>query len=134
MYEFGGGKSGSGSLEIVDSSPPSNVVMRLVMLKPFKADNTVRFTLQPLDVPKTDPDKLLRTLEHIGSDSVFLFSTDYPHWHFDGDDVLPEGLTESTLQKLLNDNALETYPRLREGGMIEKTQASAGRVPSGGAG
>ena len=47
MYEFGGGKSGTGSLEIVDASPPSNVVMRLLMLKPFKADNTVRFTLQP---------------------------------------------------------------------------------------
>jgi len=46
-YEFGGGKSGSGSLEIVDTSPPSNVVMRLLMVKPFKADNTVRFTLEP---------------------------------------------------------------------------------------
>ena len=53
MYEFGGGKSGSGSLEIVDTSPPSNVVMRLLMLKPFKADNTVRFTLQPQG-PATD--------------------------------------------------------------------------------
>jgi uncharacterized protein YndB with AHSA1/START domain len=52
-YAFGGGKSGSGSLEILDSSPPSNVVMRLVMVKPFKADNTVRFTLQPQG-PATD--------------------------------------------------------------------------------
>ena len=26
----------------------------------------VRFTLQPLDLPKDDPQKLARTLEHIG--------------------------------------------------------------------
>jgi predicted TIM-barrel fold metal-dependent hydrolase len=94
----------------------------------------VRFTLQPLDAPASDPDKFLRTLEHIGSDQVFLFSTDYPHWHFDGDDVLPEGLTEGTLQKLLNDNALETYPRLRDDGMMSTIGAGAGRASSGGAG
>jgi hypothetical protein len=47
MFEFAGPKSGSGSIEIVDSAPPSNVVMRLCMFKPFKADNTVRFTLEP---------------------------------------------------------------------------------------
>jgi len=90
----------------------------------------VRFTLQPLDAPKNDPDKFLRTLEHIGSDRVFLFSTDYPHWHFDGDDVLPDGLTEETLQKLLNDNALETYPRLRDAGMIAsgKTHTSNEKI------
>ena len=37
---------------------------------------------------------LPRTLEHIGSDRMLLFSTDYPHWHFDGDDVLPDGLPD----------------------------------------
>ena len=47
MFEFAGPKSGSGSIEIVDSSAPSNVVMRLVMAKPFKADNRVQFTLHP---------------------------------------------------------------------------------------
>ena len=47
MFEFAGPKSGTGSIEIVDSSAPSNVVMRLSMVKPFKADNTVRFTLLP---------------------------------------------------------------------------------------
>jgi len=88
----------------------------------------VRFTLQPLDVPKNDPDKLLRTLEHIGSDEVFLFSTDYPHWHFDGDDVLPDGLTEVSLQKLLGDNAVATYPRLGEGGNIGQSREHAGRA------
>ncbi len=53
----------------------------------------VRLTLQPVDAPAGDAQKLLRTLEHIGSDRMLLFSTDYPHWQFDGDDVLPDGLS-----------------------------------------
>ena len=45
---------------------------------------------------------------------MLLFSTDYPHWHFDGEDVLPEGLAERAIRKILVDNPLETYPRLRD--------------------
>src|SRR5205814_1177513 len=75
----------------------------------------VRVTLQPVDTPAGDPAVLLRTLEHIGSDRMLLFSTDYPHWHFDGDAVLPDGLSGETVQRMLIDNPLETYPRLREG-------------------
>lgn len=51
-FEFAGPKSGAGSIEIVDSSASRNVVMRLLMVKPFKADNTVKFSLQP-DGPAT---------------------------------------------------------------------------------
>ncbi|MGZ3409192.1 MAG: amidohydrolase family protein [Xanthobacteraceae bacterium] len=80
----------------------------------------VRFTLQPVDAPANDPDKFLRILEHIGSDSVLLYASDYPHWHFDGDDSLPDGLPDHVLRKLLNDNALETYPRLQDGSMIKQ--------------
>jgi predicted TIM-barrel fold metal-dependent hydrolase len=75
----------------------------------------VRFTLQPVDAPKNDPAALARTLEHIGSDRVLLFSTDYPHWQFDGENALPDGLPEGSIRRLLVENALETYPRLREG-------------------
>jgi uncharacterized protein len=74
----------------------------------------VRLTLQPIDAPKSDPSILARTLEHIGSDRMLLFSTDYPHWQFEGEDVLPDGLPESMIRKLLIGNALETYPRLRD--------------------
>ena len=73
----------------------------------------VRCTLQPVDAPSGSPDRLARTLDHIGSDRMLLFSTDYPHWHFDGADVLPEGLSEETIRRLMIDNPLETYPRLR---------------------
>jgi len=75
----------------------------------------VRLTLQPVDAPGTNPAALKRTLEHIGSEKMLLFSTDYPHWQFDGDDVLPEGIPETALHRLLIDNPLETYPRLLGG-------------------
>ena len=74
----------------------------------------VRLTLQPVDAPNDDPSILARTLEHIGNDRMLLFSTDYPHWQFDGEEALPDGMPESMLRNLLIDNALETYPRLRE--------------------
>jgi predicted TIM-barrel fold metal-dependent hydrolase len=73
----------------------------------------VRLTIQPFDAPPDAAD-LQRVIEQIGSDDVLLFATDYPHWQFDGDDVLPQGLPERLLQKILVDNPLATYPRLRE--------------------
>jgi hypothetical protein len=84
----------------------------------------VRFTLQPVDAP-ADPTRLRATLEHIGSDRVLLFSTDYPHWHFDDEDVLPEGLSDATVRRLLVDNALETYPRLRDNAVAGANPASS---------
>jgi uncharacterized protein len=73
----------------------------------------VRLTIQPLDAP-LDSDIVMRILEHIGSEDLLLFSTDYPHWQFDGDQVLPAGLPEQLLRKIQVDNPLATYPRLRE--------------------
>ncbi len=46
-FEFAGSKSGAGSIEIVSASPPSKVDMRLRMVKPINADNSVEFTLAP---------------------------------------------------------------------------------------
>ena len=84
----------------------------------------VRFTLQPVDAPKDAPDTLLRALEHIGSDRMMLFSTDYPHWHFDGDNVLPDGLSDDVIRRVLIDNPLETYPRLQDGTAMHHGSAS----------
>ena len=53
-------------------------------------------------------------LEQLGSDALLLFATDYPHWHFDGSDALPPGLPPAVAQKIVLDNPLATYPRLRE--------------------
>src|SRR5713226_250245 len=84
----------------------------------------VRVTLQPVDTPPGDAAALLRTLEHIGSDRMLLFSTDYPHWQFDGDAVLPDGLPNETLQRILIDNPLDTYPRLQDGAQISDNAAT----------
>lgn len=48
-YAFAGNKDvGRGSLEIVEAEPPSAVRMRLEMVEPFEARNTVEFTLRAL--------------------------------------------------------------------------------------
>jgi len=73
----------------------------------------VRFTLQPLDAPQDGAD-VLRVIDHIGSEELLLFSTDYPHWQFDGDDPFPAALPQALRQKILLDNPLATYARIRE--------------------
>ncbi len=71
----------------------------------------VRLTLQPFDAPPTAA-QVERIIEEIGSDEMLLFSTDYPHWHFDGLDAVPDGLPAPLARKMLVDNPLATYPRL----------------------
>ncbi len=51
----------------------------------------VRLTLQPFDGPP-EPETITRFMEHMGSDALLLFSTDYPHWQFEGTDAVPAGL------------------------------------------
>jgi predicted TIM-barrel fold metal-dependent hydrolase len=74
----------------------------------------VRFSLQPVDGP-ADPDQMRRLLEHIGSDQLLLFSTDYPHAQFEGSEVFPAGFDESLKGIIRADAPLATYPRLAEG-------------------
>jgi uncharacterized protein YndB with AHSA1/START domain len=46
IYEFDGNRNvGAGRVEVTESHPVSKIVMRLVMTRPFAADNTVTFTL-----------------------------------------------------------------------------------------
>ena len=73
----------------------------------------VRLTIQPFDAPD-DAETVRKVLEHIDSDAMFLFSSDYPHWRFEGRQALPDHLPEQLVEKMLRDNALETYPRLKE--------------------
>ena len=72
----------------------------------------LRFSIAPFDAP--DASAVVQTLDHIGTDAVLLFSTHYPHWQFESDEVLPDGLPESALTKILIENALATYPRLAQ--------------------
>jgi predicted TIM-barrel fold metal-dependent hydrolase len=73
----------------------------------------LRLTLQPVD-PPADPKAFERVLDQLGSEDMLLFSTDYPHGHFEGTDALPEALAGSVAEKVLAGNALATYPRLRQ--------------------
>jgi uncharacterized protein len=71
----------------------------------------VRLTAQPLDAPP-DAASLTAVLEQLGSEEMLLFATDWPHWHYDGDEALPPNLPETLVRKVTVDNALATYPRL----------------------
>ena len=72
----------------------------------------VRFTTQPFDAPGAE--EVLKILDHIGADDILLFSTDFPHWHFEGNNALPPGLSPDLIRKIAVDNPLATYPSLKE--------------------
>jgi len=77
----------------------------------------IRMTITPLDAPDT-AETVAKITDHLHSDEILLYSSDYPHWQFDGqssaDNVLPAGLSESLRHKIMVDNPLATYPRLKE--------------------
>ncbi len=69
----------------------------------------IRMTLQPMDAP-INSEHLLQMIGQLDSDEILMFSTDYPHWHFDGpDDAIPKGLSASLLEKILRENARAFY-------------------------
>lgn len=75
--------------------------------------SNIRFTLQPVDAPQ-DRSMFLRFMDHMDSDALLLFSTDYPHCQFDGMAAIPEGLSPDLVRKIKIDNPLETYGRITE--------------------
>ena len=75
--------------------------------------SNVRLSLQPVDGPP-DAASLERLMEHMQSDELLLFSTDYPHWQFDGTDAMPAGISPALARKIMIDNPRATYARLRE--------------------
>jgi uncharacterized protein len=73
----------------------------------------LRLAIQPVDAP-ADLSALERTIDQIGSDDMLLFSTDYPHQHFEGTNALPAALSGTLESKVLAENALATYTRLSQ--------------------
>jgi len=48
IYQWDGNKNvGSGTMEIIESTPPRKIVIKLDFLKPFEGHNTAEFTLDP---------------------------------------------------------------------------------------
>jgi uncharacterized protein len=74
----------------------------------------VRLTVQPLDAPE-EAGVVQRFLDHLRSEDMLLWASDWPHWQFDGDAAVPPGIPATLLPKLMRDNPLATYARLREG-------------------
>ncbi len=75
--------------------------------------SNVRLSLQPTDAPP-DGAALQRIVEHLQSDEMLLYSTDYPHWQFDGTHAIPDGLPPDLVRKITIDNPRATYARLLE--------------------
>lgn len=69
----------------------------------------VRLTAQPFDAPA---DAMAKVMQQFGSSEMLLFSSDYPHWHFDGDAAIPEGMPDEFVAPMLLENVIATYPRL----------------------
>ena len=70
-----------------------------------------RLTAQPLDGPDDDT-AIERALAHLHCDDLLLYASDFPHWQFDGDAVMPRGIPQRLHRKMMVDNPLATYPRL----------------------
>jgi predicted TIM-barrel fold metal-dependent hydrolase len=75
------------------------------------ARDHIRLTVQPLDGPE-DGSAIEKALSHLHSDEMLLYASDFPHWQFDGDAVMPPGIPRALHRKLMVDNPLATYPRL----------------------
>jgi len=49
VYEWDGNRQvGAGRIAIVESVPPARIALQLEMMRPFKAQNTVEFALEPV--------------------------------------------------------------------------------------
>jgi predicted TIM-barrel fold metal-dependent hydrolase len=77
----------------------------------------VRLTIQPFDAP--DRDAVERIVEQIDADHMLLFASDYPHWQFEGDAIVPPGLSADMQRKIRLENPLQTYSRLKEPRLTE---------------
>ena len=69
----------------------------------------IRLTTQPLDLP-LDTTEIGELLGQFGSDEFLMFSSDYPHRHFEHiEESLPEGLSAELRRKMLAENARTFY-------------------------
>jgi hypothetical protein len=72
-----------------------------------------RLTVQPFDAPQ-GIEAAERAIEHLRSDDILLFASDYPHWQFDGDEAMPKAIPAALHRKIRVENPLATYGRLKE--------------------
>ena len=69
----------------------------------------MRLTVQPIGAPP-DPQYILQTIEQLESDTMLMFATDYPHWHYDADEeAWPFELPEPLNANIWSENARTWY-------------------------
>ena len=69
----------------------------------------IRLTVQPVGAPP-DPGYILQTIEQLESETMLMFATDYPHWHYDHDDeAWPVTLAEPLNANIWSENARAFY-------------------------
>lgn len=66
------------------------------------------FTLQPFDCPD-DENTVRIALRHLGDELKIVFSTDYPHWQFDGPNPIPPGFSPELIYKIAVENPKLLY-------------------------
>ena len=74
----------------------------------------IRMTTQPMEEPP-DPRQILQVIEHLDSDEMLMFATDYPHWDYDNPERVLAMLPADLKRKVFLENARSFYglkPRL----------------------
>jgi len=71
----------------------------------------VRLTGQPFDGPR-ELDEVERMIDHLGSEDMLLFSTDFPHRHPGELENWPAWMPARLAQPMSRDNVLATYSRM----------------------
>ena len=74
----------------------------------------IRLTVQPFDAPD-EPGMIERILDQLPSEEMLLFASDFPHWQYEGDAIMPAGLGAGIARKIMVENPLKAYPRLSGG-------------------
>lgn len=77
VYEWDGNKDiGQGRMEIIESLPPSKVILKLDFVKPFEAHNNVEFTLTPQGDSTTVTQAMYGPSPYISKLMTLFFSMD----------------------------------------------------------
>jgi uncharacterized protein len=80
--------------------PPSQIIR-----------DQIRFSTQPTE--EMNLERFMQLIDWCGSDELFLFSTDYPHWDFDSpEQSLPQGIPDDLRAKIFAGNARSAYSRV----------------------
>ncbi|HWL51745.1 MAG TPA: amidohydrolase family protein [Chthoniobacteraceae bacterium] len=68
----------------------------------------IRLTTQPIEEP-AKAEHLQQIFNMIDADHIVMYASDFPHWDFDEPTKLPRILGETTIRRILHDNAADFF-------------------------